>query len=134
MNRDGNPYVYRWHIINNPIVSVYFHIQVSDDGERMHDHPGDNTSIILAGGYREYTCNRVGDRYVPVHPIDREPEEVIHRLAETPHRLTLLGKYSMSLFVMGPKRRDWGFWMDDDFLVLSYLQLCFLRQTLVVIQ
>jgi hypothetical protein len=38
---DGQPYLYRWHVIErNPEANTYFHIQVDDDPERpLHDHP-----------------------------------------------------------------------------------------------
>ena len=111
---DGNPYLYRWHIVRTPRASIYFHIQVADDPERpLHDHPWDNQSVILAGGYDEI--------YSPFPPnsyeLTREVRagDVVFRRAQEAHRL-LLPKgipYTMTLFSTGPKVRDWGFWYDD---------------------
>lgn len=108
---DGEPYLYRWHIIpRNSEANVYFHVQVADDPERpLHDHPWDNTSVILAGGYLE-TLQQTG---MPERVYRREKGQVIHRRAEWPHHLRLApGKrYAMTLFSTGPKVRDWGFWV-----------------------
>ena len=109
---DGEPYLYRWHVIpRNDFGNVYFHIQVADDPERpLHDHPWDNTSVILAGGYDEQL------RAAPGHDIRKVREgDVIHRKAEEPHRLLLASPlgYTMTLFSTGPKRRRWGFWFPD---------------------
>lgn len=120
---DGRPYLYRWHVVpRNEEANVYFHIQVLDDPERpLHDHPWDNTSYILSGGYDELIfypefwkghggCGP--DR--PSLELRRAPE-VIHRKAETAHRLLLAPgqDYTMTLFTTGPKRRAWGFWTED---------------------
>ena len=111
---DGEPYLYRWHVIpRNEHANVYFHIQVTDDPERpLHDHPWDNTSVILAGGYDEMCMNlHLGEDYT----VRRREGDVVHRLAEEPHRLLLASPlgYTMTLFSTGPKRREWGFWFPD---------------------
>ncbi len=112
---DGNPYLYRWHVTppKGP-ANVYFHIQVADDPKRpLHDHPWDNTSVILAGGYKETISWSEGEptpgtTYVAI----RHPKDVIHRRARQAHRLELpYGiPYTMTLFMTGPKIHDWGFW------------------------
>lgn len=109
---DGEPYLYRWHIIKTPQASVYFHIQVADDPERpLHDHPWDNQSVILAGGYDETMlfANR------KTHIFHRSVGDTIFRLADWAHRLLLPQgfPYTMSLFSTGPKRRQWGFWYPE---------------------
>ena len=110
---DGEPYLYRWHVIpKNDLVNIYLHLQVSSDSDRgCHDHPWDNTSVILAGGYEEETYSRCGPVWVKAAVIKRNPGDVIRRSAEEPHRLALSEPYSLSLFVTGPVRRDWGFWI-----------------------
>ena len=114
---DGKPYIYRWYVVpKNETGNVYFHVQVASDPLRpLHDHPWDNTSTILAGGYDEI-----------YRPLDWEGSpgreetrrlfkgQVVHRVAEEPHRIILPAgvPYTMSLFTTGPKRREWGFHMD----------------------
>ena len=116
---DGEPYLYRWHVIpRNEHANVYFHIQVTDDPERpLHDHPWDNTSVILAGGYDELYCEQHTGSTLPGTVRTRRVREgdVVHRKAEQPHRLLLASPlgYTMTLFSTGPKRREWGFWFPD---------------------
>lgn len=118
---DGSPYLYRWHIIpRNTKANVYFHIQVADDPARpLHDHPWDNTSVILSGGYDELITDapgleHLGSAYAPER-YSRGIGDVIHRLGATAHRLILPSdvRYTMTLFTTGPKYREWGFWYPD---------------------
>jgi hypothetical protein len=115
----GKPYIYRWFVIPRRVVgaNVYLHLQVADDTDRaLHDHPWDNQSVILAGGYRETFQHVAHDRLL-WEPAVRElrPGDVVHRRAEEAHRLELLPgiRYSISLFTTGPVIRDWGFWEKD---------------------
>lgn len=117
---DGTPYIYRWHLIprNEVGANVYLHLQVADDPERpLHDHPWDNQSVILAGGYLEIYahCYEGNDaRWANQHVRQCRSGRVIQRRAEEAHRLFLLDDcpYTISLFTTGPVVRDWGFWFD----------------------
>lgn len=116
---EDKPYLYRWHLVRTEHASVYFHIQVADDPERpLHDHPADNTSVILSGGYDELLDEHPGRTWIntsSVQTLKRRAGDVIHRKAEWAHRLLLppgFG-YTMTLFMFGPKRREWGFWYPD---------------------
>src|SRR5208282_5517483 len=104
---DGEPYLYRWHVIpRNDYANVYLHIQVANDPERpLHDHPWDNTSVILAGGYDEMH-QRHPAASSPVTLRKMREGNVIHRKAEEAHRLLLASPlgYTMTLFSTGPKR------------------------------
>lgn len=112
---DGSPYLYRWHVVpQNDKANIYFHIQVADDPKRpRHDHPWDNTSVILAGGYKEELC--APGCTVTADIFYRWPGDVVFRLASQPHRLMLLAcaRYTMTLFSTGPKIRKWGFWYPE---------------------
>ena len=111
---DGKPYLYRWHLLpRSEMVNVYFHLQVGNDPVRpLHDHPYDNHSVILAGGYDEVWMS-------PDEPaaVCREfrKGDCIARKAEEAHRLLLPDgiTYTMTIFTTGPKIRDWGFWYPD---------------------
>lgn len=114
---DGAPYIYRWHVVErNKLANVYFHIQIADDPERpLHDHPWDNMSVILSGGYVELLkCDPARD---PQQRIERRKGDVVFRRASWAHRLLMLNDYSytMTQFTTGPKVRDWGFWYPDGF-------------------
>lgn len=114
----GEAYLFRWHIVKTPLASVYFHIQVADDPKRpLHDHPWDNQSVILSGGYDEILHMATGRPTArDTFTFHRKPGDVVFRRAEYSHRL-LMGKgveRTLTLFSTGPKRRDWGFWYEDD--------------------
>lgn len=112
---DGQPYIFRWHLTpRSKLANVYFHIQVANDPERpLHDHPWDNTSVILSGGYDEI--------WNPNPPLGRQTTrefrtgDVIFRFAHAAHRIILPPgiEYAMTLFSTGPKVREWGFWYPD---------------------
>lgn len=113
---DGVPYLYRWHLTRrNKKANVYLHVQVASDPERpLHDHPWDNQSVILRGGYKEIIATRIDPdgRPMRVERFDRQVGDVIPRVASQPHRLLLPDyyKYTITLFSTGPKVREWGFW------------------------
>lgn len=116
---DGEPYLYRWYVIphDERVGNVYFHIQIGSDPERpLHDHPWDNTSVILAGGYDELYA-ALGLPTEIAYPSMRQLRkgDVVHRRAEVAHRLILPKPftYTMTLFTTGPARRRWGFWFPD---------------------
>ena len=100
-----NPYLLRWWLIpRNRWFNVYLHKIVRDDDPRaLHDHPWWNVSIVLKGGYYEWRKGR------PC--VWRNPGAVVFRRATAAHRLTLGSSSSpcWSLFITGPKVREWGF-------------------------
>jgi len=110
----NGPYLWRWHIqprTDQP--GQYLHIQTSSDPERpLHDHPCDNMSCILSGGYDE-----IVQMEPPFGEVRVQPARVgttVFRRAEFAHRLVLPEEipYTISLFTMGQRRRLWGFWID----------------------
>lgn len=113
---DGEPYIYRWHLTRTPFGGQYFHIQVASDPERpLHDHPWDNMSVILAGGYDEVWCPEPWMTYSKGCIRHLRRGDVMFRRASEAHRLVLPSSipYAMTLFSIGPKVREWGFWYDD---------------------
>ena len=111
---EGEPYLYRWHTVRTPEANVYVHLQVASDPERpLHDHPWDNMSVIISGGYIEHlqTMPPSGRTYV----YRRTAGNVIVRSAYAAHRLLLPDDvpYTLTLFSTGPKVREWGYWFTD---------------------
>lgn len=97
------PYLRRWWIVpRNVGLNVYLHeILRSDDDRALHDHPWDNRSMLLIGGYIEHT---------PAGSFGREAGSIVNRAATDAHRLEVVeGKSAVSLFMTGPKIREWGF-------------------------
>ncbi len=99
----GEDYMRRWWVIpRNENANVYLHrILKSDDDRAMHDHPWSNISYLLFGAYWEHT---------PDGKFLRKAGDVISRPAEALHRLEVIpGEEALSLFITGPKVREWGF-------------------------
>ena len=99
----GDNYLLRWWIIpRNGLYNLYLHeIRKSDDDSAMHDHPWENTSLVISGGYLEHT---------PEGVFERKAGDIVHRKPTDLHRLEVRpGETAITLFATGPKVRDWGF-------------------------
>lgn len=100
----GNDYLRRWWIVpRNESANVYLHYMLhSDDDRALHDHPWPNISVLIAGRYFEH----LPDGSV----VERKAGDVVTREATDAHRLELVdGETAISLFLTGPKVREWGF-------------------------
>ncbi|MCB1886271.1 MAG: hypothetical protein KDH20_01580 [Rhodocyclaceae bacterium] len=100
------PYLLRWHVIpRNRRFNVYLHrFMRSDDDRALHDHPWWNVSILLRGRYLEHTPGSVVERRAG------RLSGFAARRAEAAHRIELIDGPVWTLFVTGPRVREWGFW------------------------
>lgn len=97
----GTNYLHRWFVIpRNPVANIYLHRFYSSDPDVLHDHPWDNTSIVLEGSYLEVT---------PEGEFLRTPGSVTTRKATDAHRIIIPDKPVLSLFFTGSHQRKWGF-------------------------
>lgn len=114
---ETKPYLYRWHLTERRKEgNVYFHIQVASDPFRpLHDHPWDNFSVILSGGYDELWNQFPFSNPEGFSTRKFRKGDTIYRKADEAHRLLLPPDipYTMTLFTTGPKVREWGFWYPD---------------------
>lgn len=83
----------------------YFHR--SDEDEDLHNHPWSGRSLILIGGYEEERLSDDGQVvrrfFLPGDTNIIEPQ--------TFHRVDLLSPEGCwTLFTLGKKVQDWGFW------------------------
>lgn len=109
-----NPYLRRWYIIpRNRLFNIYLHEFLRPDDDRaLHDHPWCSISILLEGCYIEE---------IPEGLCLRMEGQVIIRRATDRHRIELLKKPQgffpcWTLFITGPKIRDWGFHCPQGFV------------------
>jgi hypothetical protein len=113
------------------------HILRSDHDRALHCHPWSFLSVVLKGGYREYThledVSKFAGKVLPRRvewkfvnwPLDRRHlyskdmfkfGKILFRPAAWRHRLELEdGKTAWTLVFIGPKVRDWGFWPGGKF-------------------
>jgi hypothetical protein len=96
------PYMLRWWIIpKNRWFNVYLHHFLrSDDDRALHDHPWWNLSVLLTGSYIEHT---------PKGSFRRRRGRIVLRGARSTHRIELDHGPVWTLFLTGPKIREWGF-------------------------
>lgn len=94
-------YLTRLHFWKTPWFAIDLHWMHGPDPEPwQHDHPVTFLSIILRGGYDEYrslACYR------------RRWFNYIRASLADPHRIVAVRPHTLTLALMGPKRREWGF-------------------------
>lgn len=117
-----------WQKIIRALPNVYLHQMLRDDDDRdLHDHPWWNMSIVLRGGYFEYMPWMKSEPGGVALPTRRYAGDIILRRPTDFHRLELpdaeqinmgpnydgpaiwRAAQSWSLFITGPKVREWGF-------------------------
>lgn len=111
--RDSNkPYLHRYYLLNTRWLGRWFpklsyrlvlHKCVLSDADGLHDHPWSWKSKILEGGYWEHLPDGKKEWRGPGGWRSCNATDY-HRLS-LPHE----GAVSWSLFLMGPKVKDWGF-------------------------
>jgi hypothetical protein len=114
----GAPYMSRWHIVRlYPFFNIYLHLfHHSDDDRARHNHPWWSISVLLSGSYNENMARGT---------LLRKQGHAYARRASTYHRVELIqgscagksiGELPVTtLFITGPKVRDWGFECDSGF-------------------
>lgn len=104
---EDHPYLHRWYVIpRNRWFNIYLHLFLrSDDDRALHDHPWWNVSYLLGGTYVEHTTRADG-----APQRDRLKAGAIRfRRATAAHRIELDAGPCWSLFITGPRLREWGF-------------------------
>lgn len=107
-----NPYLKRWYLIpRNPFFNIYLHHFLrSDDDRALHDHPWVSISYILAGSYLEHRISAGGIH----HKDEYKTGDCIVRLSgKYAHRIELHKGSVWTLFITGPRYRQWGFHCPD---------------------
>ena len=139
LDRHGDEYMHRYYLgfkekmdafdAIKPYPNIFIHkIFKSDEDRDPHDHPWWYVTVILSGGYWEYT---------PVFDSDgrgfnevgrwRGPGSIIWRRATDLHRLEMKAP-TTTLFIHGWRKREWGFltrkgWIDRITYIKSKLAI-----------
>lgn len=114
----GENYLERWHIIpRNRFFNIYLHkFSGSDDDRALHCHPWPSFSIRLKGQMLEHRRTILQDDGQVVQdmnygtPIKSRVRRFMFRSATYAHRLELVTPVAWTLFITGPRIRDWYFW------------------------
>lgn len=107
---DATAYLRRWYILpRNRLFNAMLHIFAQGDEPVLHDHPWASVGMLLSGEYLEHYDK--GDmvtrtrRLGPGRPVFRGPRFL--------HWLELAKGPAVSVFLTGPRIREWGFIVKD---------------------
>ena len=103
-----DPYLLRWFLLpRNPLCNVYLHWfwRSDDDRGALHDHPWASLSWILDGAYIEHTPDGMA--------VLSEGMVKFRRSGKFAHRIELFEGKCWTLFITGPRYRNWGFHCTD---------------------
>lgn len=103
-----SPYLLRWFLIPpNPVLNIFLHLFLrSDDDRALHDHPWANCSVLLRG---EYTEHRIEHGGIHTRAHRRAGDWHFRASGKIAHRIELTSGPCWTLFITGPRYRDWGF-------------------------
>jgi len=98
----GDRYLERWYIFpRNRLCNLYLHVINWDDDDRaLHDHPWASLSYVVSGTLLEIL--EAGDKV-------RRSGQLVYRPAKLAHRLEVVNGPVVTLFLTGPRVREWGF-------------------------
>lgn len=125
---DETPYLIRWHLLHTPWGRIVLHKILLSDNDCPHDHPWNYTSIILKGGYWEWSDYAIMQhpQGLPVHrkSLWYGAGSVVRRKADWAHQLQLPhGPGPLyqcipcwTLVLTSSWRRHWGFWTRKGWL------------------
>lgn len=104
---EDDPYLLRWWVIpRNRFFNVYLHRFLrSDDDRALHSHMYVNCSVLLQGAYTEHTIAAGGIHNRAIRAMGA----VVCRLPSSFHRVELHDGPALTLFITGPRVREWGF-------------------------
>jgi hypothetical protein len=112
---ENEPYLERYYLFlkerNRFPFNVFLHKFLKSDPDDVHDHPWSYATLILKGGYWEWIpqFNSAGEKIGEVAAW-RGPGHFRISPARSYHRIELdPAVTAWSLFMPGPKQRDWGF-------------------------
>lgn len=109
-------YITRLHIFKTPWFAVCLHYLNEPDPEPyLHDHPVTFLSLILRGGYTEVREHRRmnTDRLWKRAVIKRRRFNWIRASEHDRHSIIAVKPHTVTLALMGPKTREWGFHTHD---------------------
>ena len=119
---DNEPYLERYYLFLKDRAwfpfNVFLHKFLKSDIDDLHDHPWPYATLILKGGYYEWTpvFNNKGKK-IAEFCTWRGPGHFRIAGANSYHRVELdPGVECWTLFMPGPKKRDWGFLVENNWV------------------
>lgn len=120
--QDNEPYLERYYLFLKDRArfpfNIFLHHFLKSDPDHVHDHPWPYATVILKGGYYEWT------------PVFNDDKKMIGEIctwrgpghfrtcnASSYHRIELDPNVDCwTLFMPGPQKREWGFLVDNKWM------------------
>jgi hypothetical protein len=98
--------------------NVFLHKFLKSDPDDVHDHPWPYATLILKGGYYEWTPIFDGrGKKIAETCVWRRPGHFRTCSANSYHRIELDPNVECwTLFMPGPQRREWGFLVNNQWI------------------
>jgi len=119
---DQEPYLERYYVLFKERVNfpynVFLHKFLKSDPDDVHDHPWNYASLILKGGYWEWTpvFDTVGRKMNEVKTWRGAGTFRFGKMS-TYHRIELDPDVTpWTLFFVGPRKREWGFLVNNKWI------------------
>jgi hypothetical protein len=107
-------YITRLHLVKTPWFSICLHwINRPDPEPYLHDHPVSFLSLILTGGYSE---NRMKDGKT-AQIVNHRWFNSVRASLEDRHTIVTVEPNTLTLALMGPKVREWGFHSENGWIL-----------------
>ena len=119
---NDQPYLERYYVFLKDRdwfpFNVFIHKFLKSDPDDVHDHPWPYATLILKGGYYEWTpqFDEQGRKFGEICKW-RGPGHFRVCRANSYHRIELDPSVTAwTLFMPGPKKRDWGFLVNNKWI------------------
>jgi len=109
IGKQDNPMMKRLRLVQTPLFGVYVHFIYREDLDPVpHDHPWTFWRCVLRGGYME---NYLDDPGRGQYRLRVQRQWRVGRFpTDHAHRIVVVKPGTVSLVIVGRKRRVWGFW------------------------
>lgn len=106
-------YLHRWYLKpRDKKGNIYLHHIIQPDVPVLHDHPWDFQSTILHGGYDEVFHNNI---FMHGKMYHGQGTAFVRSMTDQ-HYISDVQPDTWSLVLTGPVERNWGFWIDGEFI------------------
>lgn len=132
----GRVYMHRYWLFNRitnykrkywliPFSIRVHRIMLPDDDRHPHDHPFNARTWIMSGGYDEVRLEH-DTMYQPTYEVayrrvagdtSELTFDQYHKITAIHDNLDIIGGGAVTLFMFGPYRGPWGFWVDGHKIV-----------------
>jgi hypothetical protein len=115
IGRAGDPMLERWRLVSTPWLGAYVHFIYREDLDPVpHDHPWWFWSFMLRGWYVEELHERPGSG--ESRNVHRKRWHAHRFPLHRAHRIIAVGRGTVTLCIVGPKVRSWGFYDGPTFV------------------